>query len=118
MERTEASIQQQCIQHFRNTYCLAHHDPRFLMFSVPNEGKNVLEQMKKKATGMLPGVSDTIIDFGFDIVYCEFKDAKGKQREDQIKFQQRVELMGRKYWLIRSLDEFVENVEKLLEERK
>ena len=60
---TESRIQQDCIRYFRNMYCLKHHNPQMVMFSVPNEGKDLREQLKKKATGLMKGVSDTIIMF-------------------------------------------------------
>jgi hypothetical protein len=76
------------------------------MFSVPNEGKNKIEQMRKKQIGLLPGVSDTIIIFPNRVIFCEFKDDKGRQSDRQKDFQERVELLGFEYWLIRSLEEF------------
>ena len=80
------------------------------MFSVPNEGKDLLEQIKKKATGLMKGVSDTIIVFHEKTVYCEFKDEKGKQKPDQILFQDKVERLGHEYWLIRDKETFKEKV--------
>jgi hypothetical protein len=106
MEMTEARIQQDSIVWFRNNYCLKHHIPQFVIFSVPNEGRDVVEQMKKKATGMLKGVSDTIIVLKNKTIYCEFKDNKGKQKPDQIMFQIKVTELGHEYWLVRSLEEF------------
>tara|TARA_R110000765_G_scaffold375616_1_gene466276 strand:+ start:600 stop:956 length:357 start_codon:yes stop_codon:yes gene_type:complete len=103
---TESRIQQDCLRYFRNTYCLKHHEPQLIMFSVPNEGKDLREQLKKKATGLMKGVSDTIIVFKDKVVFCEFKDLKGKQRPDQILFQDKVELLGHEYWIVRSIEEF------------
>lgn len=111
---SEAKVQQSCVMWFRNTYELAHHAPRLLMFSVPNEDIDPRARMKKKATGALAGVSDTIIDTGEWLVYCEFKDAKGAQKEEQKKFQERVEALGRKYWLIRDKETFQEKVIELI----
>ena len=71
---TESRIQQDCIRYFRNMYCLKHHKPQLIMFSVPNEGKDLREQLKKKATGLMKGVSDTVIVFPNMVVFCEFKD--------------------------------------------
>lgn len=104
--KSESAIQQQCYMWFNNTYCLNHHEPRLLMFSVPNEGKNAIEQSRKKQIGMLSGVSDTIIIFENRVVFCEFKDDKGKQSDRQKDFQERVEKLGHEYWIVRSLDEF------------
>ena len=42
---TESRIQQDCIRYFRNMYCLKHHNPQMVMFSVPNEGKDLREQL-------------------------------------------------------------------------
>lgn len=115
MKHSEDRIQQESIAWFRNTFCLAHHEPRYLMYSIPNDGKDVMEQMRKKATGMLPGASDTVIDFGFTVVYCEFKDDRGTQKEAQKKFQQRVEALGREYWLVRDLETFKSKVYGILD---
>lgn len=112
--KTESRIQQDAIIWFRNNYCLKHHDPSYIIFSVPNEGRDVVEQIKKKATGMLKGASDTIIVLKGKTIYCEFKDAKGKQKPEQIKFEEKVVALGHEYWLVRSLEEFKVMIEKEL----
>lgn len=109
---TESRIQQDCIRYFRNMYCLKHHKPQLIMFSVPNEGKDLREQLKKKATGLMKGVSDTVIVFPNKVVFCEFKDLKGKQRPDQKLFQDKIILLGHDYWVVRSIKEFKELIEK------
>ena len=73
---------------------------------MPNEGKSATEQMYKKATGMLSGVSDLICIFQKKIMFIECKDQVGKQSENQKAFQKQVEANGYEYHLIRSLDEF------------
>ena len=93
-------------------YCLKHHKPQLIMFSVPNEGKDLREQLKKKATGLMKGVSDTVIVFPNKVVFCEFKDLKGKQRPDQKLFQDKIILLGHDYWIVRSIKEFKELIEK------
>ena len=109
----ESAIQQACFMWFQNTYGLNHHTPKLLMFSVPNEGKNAIEQMRKKAMGMKAGVSDTIIILPNKVIFCEFKDATGKQSDKQKAFEQDVIALGHEYWVIRSLDEFVFNLESI-----
>lgn len=111
---TEAAIQQKCIMWFRNTYGLEHHNPQCVIFSVPNEGRDVVEQMKKKATGMLKGASDTVIVMPGKTIYCEFKDAVGRQKPEQKKFQAKIEALGHKYWLVRTVEEFIELIENEL----
>ena len=103
---SEGKIQQQCYLWFNNTYCLKHHEPRLLMFSVPNEGKNAIEQSRKKATGMLAGVSDTIVVLPNKVLFIEFKDDKGRRSDKQNEFEERVNKLGFEYFVIRSLEEF------------
>jgi hypothetical protein len=106
MKKSESKIQQECVVWFRNNFL----NTNYLMFSVPNEGRSAREQMFKKATGLMAGVSDTIIDTGKQLIYCEFKDAKGVQSPKQKEFQSHVESLGRSYWVIRSLDEFIHHL--------
>jgi len=111
--KTEAKIQQECLIYFQNTFGLKHHTPQLLMFSVPNEGKNAIEQMRKKSIGMKAGVSDTILVFPNKVVFCEFKDSTGKQSDKQKDFQQQVTTLNHEYWIVRSLDEFIQKVASL-----
>jgi hypothetical protein len=104
--KTEDKIQQEIVMWYRNTYCLKHHNPRNIIFSVPNDSKNAVEQMRKIATGLYAGVSDLImIHFG-QVYFIELKTDTGKQSEKQKDFQLIVENQGFKYYLIRSLKEF------------
>lgn len=111
--KSEDRIQQEAIMWFRNTYGLKHHNPRCVMFSVPNSGENQKEQMKKIATGLLPGVSDTILVLPNKVIFCEFKDAKGRQSDKQIDFENRVTALGFEYWIIRNLEDFKNKVAQL-----
>ena len=105
--KTEGKIQQECLVWFRNNYSLKHHTPRLIMASVPNEGKNAIEQMRKKQMGMLSGVADTFVMFpNGKLVWIEFKDDKGKQSENQKAFEQDVKALGFSYHIVRSLDQF------------
>lgn len=78
-----------------------------IIFSVPNEGKSAIEQMYKKATGMLSGVSDLIVVENGRILFIECKDETGKQRDNQITFQNKVQANGFQYYLVRTLQEFI-----------
>jgi hypothetical protein len=110
--KSESKIQQECFQHFNNNFCLKTHTPRCYIFSVPNEGKSAQEQMYKKMLGMRAGVSDMIILFPNRVVFCEFKDHKGRQSDKQQEFEQIVTALGFEYWLIRSLEEFKAKLEE------
>ena len=111
----ENKIQSECFQFYWNNYCLKNNNPRGLMFSVPNElaGSNKLAMMQAKAMGLVSGVSDTIIILpNGKILFCEFKDEKGKQSEKQIEFENIVTNLGFDYYIIRSLDNFKEMLNK------
>lgn len=108
--KTESRIQSECVQWFRNNYCLKHHNPSCIMFSVSNEGKNAAEQMRKVSMGMMAGVSDTIIVFPNHVIFCEFKDDKGRQSDKQKEFEQRINALGFDYWLIRNFEEFKQKI--------
>ena len=60
-------------------------------------------------TGLPNGFSDLIILYNHTIYFCECKTTKGKQRDDQLKFQRMVEARGYTYFIARSIDD-VNNV--------
>jgi hypothetical protein len=101
---SEASIQSECVRWFNNNYCLKTQENRGLIFSVPNE--SVVSQQKFVNLGLLRGVSDTIVLMKGICLFIEFKTQIGYQSEYQKEFQNRVELLGFKYYVVRSLVEF------------
>ena len=105
----ENKIQANCYQWYHNNYCLKHHNPRGVMFSVPNElaGTNKIAMMQAKAMGLVSGVSDTIIILpNGNIIFCEFKDSTGIQSEKQKEFESIITNLGFEYKIIRSLQDF------------
>jgi hypothetical protein len=110
---SEDQIQQQIVNFFTNNYCLKHHSPRCSIFSVPNGGsRHILEAKKLKATGMKAGVSDLIVLMPNRAIFIELKNEKGIQSESQKEFEQSVSALGFEYYLIRSLDQFIEVIKK------
>lgn len=102
MQKSESKIQQEIVIWYRNNNL----NNNNIIFSVPNEGKSAKEQMFKKATGLMSGVSDLICINNGEVIFIECKDLKGKQSEKQKDFQKTIELQGFKYHLVRSLEEF------------
>lgn len=110
----ESKIQQECYIWFNNSYCLAKHEPRLIIHSVPNgipipippqERARALDLLHK--TGMVNGVSDLMIHgVSGRCVWAECKTSTGVQSEDQIKLEKRVIALGGVYILFRSLEEF------------
>lgn len=138
MQKTEAKIQQEAIIWFNNSYCLKHHNPRLIMFSVPNElgGEvggllkrlgcsskiinEVVAYIIKKMTliGLLKGVSDTIVVLPNKTLYIEFKTETGAQSEAQKDFQSRIQSIGHSYYLCRSLEQFQSAIQSELTPKK
>ena len=108
---TEDQIQQQIFTFYNNNYCLKNHNPRHIIFSVPNGGsRNIIEAKKMKATGILAGVSDLIIINEHKTLFIEVKVLKGVQSEVQKEFETRVTSLGFDYILVRSLEDFKSKV--------
>jgi hypothetical protein len=111
--RAEDSIQQEMFMWYKNTYCLKHHVPRRMIFSVPNEGKPELVR-----TGLYPGASDLIIiHYPHPPIFVEVKTPTGIQKPEQKEFQQHIESLGYKYFLVRTLEEFQAVIDGLEAER-
>jgi histidinol-phosphate/aromatic aminotransferase/cobyric acid decarboxylase-like protein len=114
MEQTENFIQQSIVMWFNNTFCLKHHNPRLMIFSVPNDSINAIETKRKINTGLLRGASDLIVELPSKTVYVEVKTPKGTQSIDQKEFEARLRDLGREYVLIRSLNEFKDYINNQL----
>lgn len=95
----EYELQKECVDWFRTTY------PNYLLFSVPNEAcwknKNYFAGL-----GSLSGVSDTIVVLPNQVIFPEFKSKTGRQSIEQKQFQQKIEELGFKYYIIRNLNYF------------
>jgi hypothetical protein len=83
-------------------------------FSVPNGGlRNLRVAVALKAEGALSGVADLIILLQNECIFVELKNGKaGRQSDSQKEFQNKVESLGFKYLLWRSIDDCVDFVQK------
>ena len=81
----------------------------------PNKAKrSIVMGARLKAMGMMPGWPDLeIILPGGQVVFFEFKTAKGRQSEDQKECQKRIEETGCRYYLCRSVESFIETIKSL-----
>ena len=116
----ESKIQQEIVTWFNNTYCLKHHTPRYLIYSIPNGipvklppeiMARALDLLNK--TGMLKGVSDLEIRTDKLTINVEVK-AETKQSPSQIEFQNRLEQLGGIYLIVYSLEDFKKQIERYL----
>jgi len=109
-KQTEAYIQNQIFIWFHNTY------KDYIIHSVPNGGyRDTAEAVAMKNTGTVPGISDLIIWLPNQrAMMIEVKDKKGKQSEAQIKIQNKLEKIDGIYLLVRSLEDFKEQIKNYL----
>lgn len=125
-KQTEEKLQSDCYVYFTNTYGLKKHNPRLMMFLVPNEVASLvggvmqservssrviskvvsLITQRMKNTGFLGGVSDNIIVAPNRVVFVEFKLPGNYQQQNQKDFETRVSNLGHEYIVIRSLEQF------------
>ena len=123
---SEAVIQSSCMIWFNNNFCLKHHKPRMMAFSVPNEfammlrgvlmetrlPQNKIDQIiavlsqRMKNMGLLPGVSDTVVVMPEKVLFIEFKTETGYQSPNQKEFQAAVQSCQHQYHVCRSLEQF------------
>ena len=105
---TEAKIQSSLVQWYNNTYCLQHHTPRSIIFSIPNGGANktVAEHMVNRAMGEYKGASDLVIIHKGKLIFVEVKTPTGVQSKDQKIFETHVRQCGYDYFLVRSIEDF------------
>ena len=62
-------------------------------------------------TGLPEGFSDLIILYNKTIYFCEVKTKTGKQRQSQINFMNQVRERGYTYFVARSVDDIIKNIE-------
>ncbi len=121
VKQAEARIQQDFVMWYRNGYCLAHHSPRCMIVSIPNDAckKNAGPFL---ATGMYPGAADTLVvhnwrdpcrEFRQKIFFVETKTEKGVQSPNQKTFEAHANLAYVDYILVRSADEFKRFIQNL-----
>lgn len=104
-EKTEAKIQQEIFMYIVNNYCLEHHNPRYVFYSVPNDSSSKEETMRKLATGIKAGAADCVLLMPSRCIFIEVKTETGVQSDNQKQFEKQVKALGFEYYLIRSLDQ-------------
>lgn len=114
----EQVIQQAAVNWFKNTYCLKFHNPRSIIFSVPNgisvpcslsERIKALDLLNK--TGQRKGAPDLIIIGMYGrCVFPECKNDTGTQSPEQEEIEKEIQALGGRYFIFRSLSEFQKNI--------
>lgn len=114
MNHPESQLQSACLKWFNYQYSSI----APLCFAVPNGGRRrIIEAKIMKGEGVRAGVSDLILLIAkgqYGALCLEIKSDKGKQSEFQINWQSIAEKHGNKYVIIRSFDEFRNEIESYL----
>ena len=113
----EAKHQQDIILYMNKNYFKTH-----IIFSVPNEipyplpTKIMIDILSKlQQNGLLKGASDLVILCpNKRYITVEVKTSTGSQSPEQIIFQKRVESINGNYFLVRSLEDFINKVVPIL----
>lgn len=106
MGHEESDLQGACVTWF----ALTHPRLRGLLFAVPNGGwRTAATAARLKREGVVAGVSDLILLApGRHPALCvEMKAGQGRQSPEQVDWQRRVEAVGYRYVVCRSLDDFM-----------
>lgn len=113
----EHNLQTSCVNWFRYQY------PTFskMLIAVPNGGRrDAITGAMLKAEGVLAGVADLILlipNRCYHSLLIELKTKSGTQSKAQKEWQQEVERLGySKYILVRSIDEFIDEINDYLKQ--
>lgn len=114
----ESRLQAECYKWCWNT----HPETRRLLFHVENErtGSNKIDGARRKAMGLVPGVSDLILlipRHPYHGMMIEMKTPEGRQSEEQRTWQALVEAQGYRYEVCRSLEQFQIIIEEYLKNK-
>ena len=92
--------------------------PEAIMFAIPNGGyRSKIEASIMSGEGVLKGVADLFIMYPSGQhhgCFVEIKSEKGKQTDFQIIFEVNAKSFGHHYAVCRSVEEFMNVVEKYL----
>lgn len=111
----EDALQEACIRWFD----LAYPGLKMLLCHAANEGKvTKVQAVRRKKMGVRAGVADLLLlksnkDYGY--LAIELKTKIGRQSQSQKEWQKTVdEKGGGKYVVVRSIDEFMDEIKKFL----
>lgn len=109
----EDTIQAQIYKYYHNKYCNRLAENPNVIFSVPNGGyRSKSQAMLMKATGLVAGVSDLIIVRNREVLFIEVKTEIGVLSKHQEQFRDTVTALGFRYIVVRSLKEFICELER------
>lgn len=109
IKKTEEQLQREIVIWFNNQKRHA----RGLLFMVHNTPRNRIDGARLKSMGMVSGVSDLVLLWRGGAICFELKTKKGRQSLTQKEWQKVVNGQGIPYFIVRSLAEFKDIVNRL-----
>lgn len=106
---TELQMQAQCSQWFWNTFPAE----RGMLHMNDNNSYNGIEGARKKAIGVVKGVSDFELILHGHVIFIEFKLPGEKQKPEQYEFQLKVIERGHIYMIVYSVQEFKDFIQNV-----
>lgn len=106
MKHEEDNLQSACVRWFSLQF------PKFepFLIHIPNEGKRSWKTGKKLlAMGMRRGAPDLVLlipNRTYPFLCIEMKTPKGRQSPEQKEYEMQMTMVGAKYLVVRSFDEF------------
>lgn len=109
--KSENKIQAECFQWSYNELP----QTRGLICYNHNNSRNKIDGMQNKALGLIKGRSDMTFYWKGKAYFLECKTENGFQSTEQKEWQNTVERNGFEYFIFRSLDEFKEIINEILQ---
>lgn len=108
--KSESRIQQEIVIHFNNTYpnlrgCLCYNN---------NNSVGGYRGKVNKFLGIIKGRSDMVLYYQSKAFMIELKTEEGRQRKDQAEWEATMKIQGFEYYVIRSLEEFINLIEVII----
>lgn len=107
----EDRIQSDCYTWFHNSFP----ELRGLLCYNLNNSRNKVRAMMDKAMGLQKGRSDMVFYWKGTATMLELKTEEGYQSKEQKEWQSRIEKAGFQYYVIRSLEEFQQLINKIIQ---
>jgi len=107
-ELSESKIQSQCFLYHWNNYP----EERGRLFAVNNNSDNKVRAVMNQSMGVVAGVADMMYLSDNGLIAIEFKTVIGRQQPRQKQWQETIEAAGYKYYIVRSLNEFLKAINK------
>jgi len=104
IKKSEIKLQSEIFKHFHNNFP----NERGLLCYNLNNSANKIQGNQNKALGLIAGRSDMVYYRNGKATMIELKTIDGIQSKDQKNWENVIKCQGFDYYIIRTLDEFIE----------